>query len=241
MSSTAAITGSRTRSAQAVGRRPVRPADGLSAAQRRTVVGAIAFGHVAALWAVLQVPAVREAVHDAAPMFVELIAPPAPPAPPVPAPPPPPVVKAPPPRVLAAPPAPTPAPAPFEVAPTPVEPVAPAAVAPAVVQAPPAPPAPPPPPPRMIPASAIQYLGDTPIDFPRMSRRLNESGTVTLRVYIDERGLPANVLVAQHSGFPRLDEAAVASVKRWRFKPYTENGQALAGWALIPVIFELEK
>ncbi|MBX3619795.1 MAG: energy transducer TonB, partial [Rhizobacter sp.] len=72
------------------------------------------------------------------------------------------------------------------------------------------------------------------------SRRLNEQGTVTLRVYIDERGLPATVLVARPSGFPRLDEAAVSSVRRWRFKPYTENGQALAGWAFIPVIFELE-
>lgn len=219
-------------------RRPARGADGLSPAQRRTVVGVIAFGHVAALWAVMQVPAVRQAVHEAAPMFVELLAPPAPPAPAPP--PPPPAVKAPPPRVLAAPPAHSPAPAPFEVPVVPPEPVVALPAAPVVAEAPPAPPVPPPPP-RMIPASAIQYLGETPLDFPRMSRRLNESGTVTLRVYIDERGVPANVLVAKHSGFPRLDEAAVSSVRRWRFKPYTENGQALAGWALIPVIFELEK
>ena len=40
---------------------------------------------------------------------------------------------------------------------------------------------------------------------------------------------------------PVLDEAAVAAVKKARFKPYTENGQATAGWALIPIDFELEK
>ncbi|MBX3622395.1 MAG: hypothetical protein KF891_20715, partial [Rhizobacter sp.] len=73
MSSTHAIAD--RAAAVARGRRPARGADGLSAAQRRAVVGVIALGHVAALWAVMQVPAVREAVHEAAPMFVELLAP----------------------------------------------------------------------------------------------------------------------------------------------------------------------
>ena len=95
--------------------------------------------------------------------------------------------------------------------------------------------------PKLIPASALQYLDAAPPEYPRTSRRLNETGTVTLRVYIDERGLPSTVQVSRGSGFARLDESALAAVKKWRFKPYSENGAPMAGWAVIPVIFELEK
>ena len=30
-------------------------------------------------------------------------------------------------------------------------------------------------------------------------------------------------------------------MKKARFKPYTENGQAVAGWAFVPLDFALEK
>lgn len=215
-----------------------RSHDGLSTGQRRAVIGAIAVGHVVALWAVMQVPAVREAVQEAAPMFVDLIAPAPKPAP---EPPPPPVVKAPPPRVMAAPPKPTDAQAPFTVEAPPPEPPAPTPAPVQQVEAPPAPPAPPPPP-VIIPTSAIQFL-ETPVppEYPRASRRLSETGTVMLRVYIDERGNPAQVLVSRSSSFPRLDEAAVLAVRRWRFRPHLVNDRPTAGWAAIPVIFDLEK
>ncbi|HEX3140105.1 MAG TPA: energy transducer TonB, partial [Rhizobacter sp.] len=88
--------------------------------------------------------------------------------------------------------------------------------------------------------AAVQYL-ETPLEYPRTSRRLQEAGTATLRVYIDERGHVASVQLSHSSGFARLDEAALASVKKWRFKPYVENGQPMAGYAVIPVMFELEK
>ncbi|HET7793132.1 MAG TPA: energy transducer TonB [Rhizobacter sp.] len=218
-------------------RRPASASDGLSTGQRRGVIGAIALAHVGAIWAILQVPAVREAVMDAAPVFVELLAPPAPPAQP-PAPPPP-AIKAPPPVVMAAPPVPHAPVAAFETAPPPEVPSPPAPVQ--AVEAPPAPPAPmPAAAPKMIPAADVQYL-ETPLEYPRTSRRLQEAGTVTLRVYIDERGHVASVQVSKSSGFSRLDDAALTSVKKWRFKPYVVNGQPMAGYAVIPVMFELEK
>jgi protein TonB len=216
-------------------RRPAPAADGLSRAQRRGVIGAIALAHGVGIWAILQVPAVRAAVVDAAPMFVELLAPPAPPAPPPS--PPPPVVKAPP-TVIAAP-AVAKTPTAFEVAPPPEEPAPPAPPMVQAVEAPAAPPAAPAPP-KMIPASAVQYL-DTPLEYPRASRRLSEAGTVLLRVYIDERGHVASVQLSRSSNFARLDDAALTSVKKWRFKPYAENGQPMAGYAVIPVMFELER
>ena len=217
--------------------------DSLSPNQRRLMVAAILAAHVAGVYGLMQLGAVREAMREAAPMFVDLIAPPAPPTPPAPPPPPQPqpVLKKPPPPapVIAA--APSPAPAAFVVPPPPPpEPVEAVPTPPVAVVAPPAPPAPPPPP-KIIPASAVQYLEPPVLEYPRLSRRNNESGRVIVRVYIDTAGLPRNVQVSSSSGHPRLDDAGVAAVQKARFKPYTENGQPTAGWALIPLNFELEK
>lgn len=214
-------------------------ADGLSPNQRRMVVVAIFAAHVAGVWGLLQVQQVRDAVREAAPMFVDLIAPPAPPAPPPPPTPQPIQKKQPPATVIAA--APSPAPAAFVVAPPPEVPQLPAPPAPmAVVEAPPAPPAPAPAP-KMIPASAIQYLVPPAPEYPRLSRRNGESGTVIVRAFADEAGVPHEVQVERSSGFARLDEAAMSAVRKTRFKPYTENGRAVAGWVRMPFPFELEK
>jgi len=221
----------------------MRASDGLSKAQYRGVVAAIALVHVAGLWAVLQVPAVRRTVVDAAPMFVDLLAPaarqaPAPPPPSLPSP----VVQAPLktllPSMIAAPA--TTAPAPFEAPPATDLPTPSAPVLPVVAEASPAPPAPLPPP-KNIPASEVQYLVRPAPEYPRLSVRMGESGLVMLRVFIDEAGLPREVRIEQSSGFARLDDTALAAVRQARFKPPTLNGQPISGWARIPIPFELEK
>ena len=79
------------------------------------------------------------------------------------------------------------------------------------------------------------------LEYPRPSRPFHEAGRVMVRVYIDEAGMPRTVQVSQSSGFARLDDAAVAAVQKARFKPYTENGRPTAGWAFIPLVFDLEK
>ena len=230
---------------------PLRSAPGgggVTPAQRRAVVVAIAALHGLAGWAALQVPAVREALHEAAPMFVDLIAPPTPkPAkPPEPPPPPPPrpiPKQAPPPAPLITA-APSPTPPVFAAPPPPEAPVPPAPPI-AVVEAPAVPPAPPPPPapalPKEIPASMVEYLVLPAVEYPRLSIRANERGVVVVRVLVGATGQPLEVLVGKSSGFARLDEAAVAGVRKARFKPPTENGKPISGWASIPIPFELEK
>jgi periplasmic protein TonB len=236
-------------------------ADGLGPGTVRTVVVGILALHGLAGWALLQVEAVRQALVEAAPVFVHLVDAPAPPPSP-PSPPSPRVLPkpapSPPAPVLRAAPAPT-QPS-FTVPPPPpvIEPLAPAAPAapPEAVAAAPAPPAPVPAPvlvsvpapvsepvaaPRQIPASAVQYLEAPAPVYPRASIRLNESGVVVVRVLIGADGLPAEVQVATSSGHPRLDEAAVAGVRRARFRPPTENGLPIPGWARIPIPFELER
>lgn len=218
--------------------------DGLTPKQRRVMIAAIVAAHAAGAWGLMQISAVREAVLDTAPMFVELIAPPTPPAPPAPPVPPPPkpepiVRKAPPPvPVIAA--APSPAPSPFVVPEPKPEPLIVAAPpAPAVVAAP----APPTslPAPKNLSASSVQYASTVDPDYPRLSRRNGEAGRVLVRVFIDEAGTPRQVQVATSSGFERLDASALAAVLKFRFRPPTESGQPVSGWANVPIDFGLEK
>jgi protein TonB len=214
--------------------------DALTPAQRCSLIAGIVAIHLAGGYALMQVDAVREAVLQAAPIFVDLIAPPAPPVPPAPPPPPTPrpiVQKKPPPvRVIAA--APSPAPSEFIVPSPPPAPIeAPAEPVMVAVPTPPAPPVPPAPPPepKTIPASAVEYLEVPQPVYPRLSMRNGEHGRVMVRVLIDTNGLPREVHVNVSSGYVRLDDAAVAAVGKARFKPYTVNGLPTAAWALVPI------
>lgn len=221
----------------------------LPPAQRRAALAAILALHGAAAWGLLQVDAVRSAVAEAAPLFVELIAPPDPQPQPEPLAPPPlprPTLSPPPTPVIAAAPraeapaavvVPEPSPAPTPSAP-PASPVV-VVAAPAPAPAPPA--SPTPAVPRELPASAIQYLEPPEPAYPRASRRMGEAGLVVVRVFVGTDGLPKQLQLLQSSGFARLDDAALEGVRRARFKPPIENGQPSAGWARIPIPFELEK
>lgn len=201
-----------------------------SRTSQRVVWLAAASAHILALWGLLQVNEVRQALRQAAPMVVDLISPerPEPSVPPPPAPVPPAAPRAeaiPVPAPVIA--APSPAPVPAESfsvpAPAPLPAVNP------VVAAPPAPPAPPTPPQqrKLVAATAVSYAVEPPAELPRASRRAGEHGTVWLRVVVDVRGHPAAVGVQRSSGYARLDENALAAMRQARFRPYTENGQAL--------------
>ena len=76
--------------------------------------------------------------------------------------------------------------------------------------------------------------------YPPLSRRLNEEGKVVLRVELDEQGNVGSARVATASGFPRLDEAALAAVKTWRCNPARRDGQPVRAVALQPFKFVLQ-
>jgi protein TonB len=103
------------------------------------------------------------------------------------------------------------------------------------------PPAPAPnPAPKDISIRAVEYLALPVLSYPTASRRLLEEGRVDVRVLVDARGAPRETVIVRSSGYPRLDEAALATVRATRFKPYTENGVAMPFWVVMPLIFELE-
>lgn len=199
--------------------------------------------HGVALFGLMNLQRVRETVRESAPIFLHIVAAPKPPSQPVPAPRRP-RVNAPEPQPVIAPlvaPSPSRSPSPL-LAQTPL--AAPPVQAVDAVQTAPTPPAPAPAPFPMvhdIPASAVQYLVPPAPVYSRSSARLKEFGRAVVRVYIDEAGLPRSVEISRSSGFARLDDSAVFAVKNARFKPYAENGIAVAGWAFIPIEFELPK
>lgn len=217
--------------------------------------------HALAIHGLMRLAPARPSLGTPAPIFAELVVPPAPEpqvAPPPP-PPPAPAVVPPPPRpviatkktvkrverpVVTPPDPPRPEPV-VEQAPAPIEP-APAAPTrdPAPQQpvaAAPQPPAPTPnPTPKDISIRAVEYLTLPVLRYPTASRRLLEEGRVDVRVLVDVRGAPRETAIVRSSGYPRLDEAALATVRATRFKPYTENGVAMPFWVVMPLIFELE-
>jgi protein TonB len=225
---------------------PVAPAYGRSSygrspgqrRQRRLVVAAMVALHALLVLGLLGASRLRETAVEARPVFLAVVDAPAPPAPSRPLPPPP-SATIPPPPTLSLPliaPEPSPSPSPLVaqvVAPPPPAPAPPAAPVPAPT------PAPAPSLPRTIPPSAVEYLvPPTPV-YSRISAKMHESGTALVRVYIDEAGLPREVQLVKSTGFARLDDSAVTAVRKVRFKPYVENGVAIAGWASIPIEFEL--
>lgn len=83
------------------------------------------------------------------------------------------------------------------------------------------------------------YLNNPKPEYPAISRRLQETGKVLLRVHVDTSGMATQVEIRNSSGFPRLDNAAVKAVWQWRFVPAKRGETTVAAWVLIPLNFEL--
>lgn len=84
------------------------------------------------------------------------------------------------------------------------------------------------------------YLHNPQPPYPLLSRRLRESGSTLLRVHVTAEGMPDQVLVKPSSGSARLDQATEAAASQWRFVPARSNGQAVAGWVEVPILFKLD-
>jgi periplasmic protein TonB len=70
-------------------------------------------------------------------------------------------------------------------------------------------------------------------EYPPISRRLEETGTVTLSFLIDTTGKVIDSKVIQSSGHERLDDAARRALSLCVFKPGTVDGTPEKAWAEI--------
>ncbi len=126
--------------------------------------------------------------------------------------------------------------------PTPPQPTAePVLAAPTPSPPVPALPAPSTPEPIKPPLFNAGYLANPAPPYPNLSRRMGEQGKVVLRVYVDTQGLAQRVELRSTSGFDRLDDVAIATVKRWKFVPARQGEKTIAAWVLIPIHFNLRE
>jgi protein TonB len=116
------------------------------------------------------------------------------------------------------------------------QPTAPAAAAPATV----GPPSPPSPPRIELPSSDAAYLNNPKPPYPALSKRLGEQGKVVVRVLIGVDGTAQQAEIRTSSGYDRLDQAALATVLKWRYVPGRRGGVAEAMWFNVPINFVLE-
>src|SRR5256885_5407211 len=80
---------------------------------------------------------------------------------------------------------------------------------------------------------------DVPIAYPPALFEQKVEGDVTLRLFVDSTGklLPESTRVAEPSGYPALDSAALAGSTTLRFAPAKRHGVAVATAFLQPVEF----
>jgi protein TonB len=75
-------------------------------------------------------------------------------------------------------------------------------------------------------------------DYTDEARRVKLSGKVMLKITVDIKGVPSNIIVVRPLGFG-LDERAKEAVQNWRFRPGLRNGSAVPVEALVEVSFRL--
>lgn len=73
-----------------------------------------------------------------------------------------------------------------------------------------------------------------------MSRRLNETGRSVVKVMVGADGVPQRAEIVQSSGFDRLDNAAIATAMRWRYRPGKRGGVPQAMWTTVPIVWNLQ-
>ncbi|MEO7414361.1 MAG: energy transducer TonB [Opitutaceae bacterium] len=76
-------------------------------------------------------------------------------------------------------------------------------------------------------------------DFPETMRRNGASGVVIVSCLIDERGNVTDPKVEKSSNVA-FEQPALEALQKWKFKPATENGAAVAVRVSIPIKFIFE-
>ena len=90
-------------------------------------------------------------------------------------------------------------------------------------------------------ASGVTNTHTTP-PYPVMARAAGHQGIVMLTITVGPTGEVANAVVAQSSGFPELDQAAVNWVMgHWKYKPAVQGGVAVTSTTQAAVKFDLQQ
>jgi TonB family protein len=95
--------------------------------------------------------------------------------------------------------------------------------------------------PVSMPNPFAKGLNNPKPPYPLISRRLNEEGKVVLNVCVSLSGLVENLKLEKTSGYQRLDDIAIQTVKKWKFVPAKNQDRDINACYLLPVQFILRK
>ena len=95
--------------------------------------------------------------------------------------------------------------------------------------------------PVTMPNPFAKGLNNPKPPYPLISRRLNEEGKVVLNVCVSLSGLVENLKLETTSGYQRLDDIAIETVKKWKFIPAKNHDRDINACYLLPVQFILRK
>lgn len=76
--------------------------------------------------------------------------------------------------------------------------------------------------------------------YPYLAKRKSITGKVVVRIIVDKKGrmIESTIDKAEPPGV--FEDAALNTIKRWRFKPAIKDGKAVNVIVVIPLVFELE-
>ncbi|WP_158229025.1 energy transducer TonB [Chitinimonas sp. BJB300] len=90
------------------------------------------------------------------------------------------------------------------------------------------------------PRSDASHLNNPAPAYPTLSRKLGEQGRVLVSIYVLADGSVGEIQLKESSGFRRLDEVALLTVKQWRFVPAKQGDTAIGYWYVQPMNFTLD-
>lgn len=101
----------------------------------------------------------------------------------------------------------------------------------------------PPPPPTPVEEPPVAINPVSPVRYPQALYDQGIEGQVLLRLYVDSAGtvIPESTRIAESSGYPALDSAALVGAPELRFSPARHQGQAVAAPFLQPVQFRTHR
>lgn len=76
-------------------------------------------------------------------------------------------------------------------------------------------------------------------DYPQAAQRRGESGTAVVRFVVGVDGRVESAQIQKSSGYPRLDEAALAAVQGGSCRPWREGGVPVRVAYAQPFVFGL--
>lgn len=94
--------------------------------------------------------------------------------------------------------------------------------------------------PVSMPNSEASELNNPKPPYPAISRKLREQGLVVLKACISASGTLDGLEVRQGSGYSRLDQVALQTVKQWKFIPAKKGNAPISMCYELPVKFILE-